>query len=670
MLNRISSVGAPVARVAPLLLAIVLAATLQAQEPEVVDWLAKSRTALVNSEKDALSHAVRALKAKPLGAEENVQACLALFWMGQFDDSARHLRRALSADAAALAKLKPLAALMPGQDAQVRIVQVGKQAEAKVELCFLTGALLLVNRDRTLALPFIVRAEELAGTDAQASKLIDADDRNVARGTAALRAGDWADAVTGFAFAALDAPAVAEHYAGLAIALAASREFDLAEQMLTLALAKRRGDGLLPWLTKLKPSADPLGAIARDMLTLEDVPSGRARVAAAAAFSAGYYATARKGSLRVLGANRLDDFAHDLMDYSEANNLSGDPRPAPGEPDPAPPAPTDREPDTPTEPRTVDDARAALRRGDYTAALKALDTHINEDAEPALFHLLFAIHVGRGEFGEGATALQTWFLRANREERVKLNAVRELFATTELFERWRKKIIDLRTGDPNAGVPRLINAYVELTRGRYQAARDELVVAKSEAPANPMVQALDRLLQEDDFKNDVTPNGVPNDMSPRALQGKAAQLFKAADYEGARSHLLRALEADPALPHAQEDLLRCYFALGDYDAAARKLDDVFEARNLAKADVSAFRILIVEGYGDTSVFETHLKALRDKCDDKPLAWQPFLLLGVIEFDQRRYEQAAKALQKYHDMKPGERSAAALRLLEHARKRGG
>jgi tetratricopeptide (TPR) repeat protein len=576
----------------------------------------------------------------------------------------------LSADSAALAKLKPLASLMSGEDAQVRIVQVGKQAEAKVELCFLTGALLLVNRDRTLALPFLVRAEELAGTDAQASKLIDAEDRNVARGTNALRAGDWADAVTGFAFAALDSPTVAEHYAGLAIALAASREFDLAEKMLGLALAKRRGDGLLPWLNKLKPAADALGAIARELLAPEDVPSGRARVAAAAALSAGYYATARKGGLRVLGVTRLDDFARDLMDYVEANNLSGDPKPAPGLPEPERPAPPDREPDTPAEPRTVDDARAALRRGDYTAALKALDAHINENAEPALFHLLFVIHVGRGEFPDGATALQTWFLRADRDERVKLNAVRELLATAELFEAWRKKIIDLRTGDPNAGVPRLINAYVELTRGRYQSARDELVVAKSEAPANPMVQALDRLLQEDDFKNDVTPSGVPNDMSPRALQGKAAQLFKAADYEGARSHLLRALEAEPALPHAQEDLLRCYFALGDYDAAARKLDDVFEARNLAKSDVSTFRILIKEGYSDTSVFENHLKALRAKCDDKSLAWQPFLLLGVIECDQGRHKEAAEALQKYHDLKPGERSPAAIRLLEHARKRGG
>ncbi len=669
MTIRFSTVGAPLARVAPLLLAIAVAHGLPAQETEVVDWLAKSRTALAGGDKEALSHAVRALKAKPAGAPENVQACLTLFWMGQFDDSARHLRRALSADSAALAKLEPLATLMPGEDAQVRIVQVGKQAEAKVELCFLTGALLLVNRDRTLALPFLVRAEELAGTDAQASSLIDAEDRNVARGTNALRVGDWADAVAGFAFAALDSPTVAEHYAGLAVALVGSREFDLADRMLALALTKRV-DGLVPWLNKLQLPADALGAIAREMLSGEDVPSGRARVAAAAALSAGYNATARKGGLRVLAASRLDDFARDLMDYVEANNLSGDPRPEPGDPQPGVPTPPDREPDQPAQPRTVDDARAALRRGDFTEALKALDAHINENAEPALFHLLFVIHVGRGEFTDGATALQTWFLRAEREDRARLNAVRELFATNELFEAWRKKIIDLRTGDPNAGVPRLINAYVELTRGRYQSARDELVVAKSEAPANPMVQALDRLLQEDALKNDVTPNGVPNDMSPRALQGKAAQLFKAADYEGARSHLLRALETEPALPHAQEDLLRCYFALGDYDAAARKLDDLFEARNLAKGDVANFRILIAEGYGDKSVFEAHLKALREKCDDKALAWQPFLLLGVIDFDQGRHKQAAEALQKYHDLKPGERSAGAIRLLEHARKRAG
>jgi hypothetical protein len=62
--------------------------------------------------------------------------------------------------------------------------------------------------------------------------------------------------------------------------------------------------------------------------------------------------------------------------------------------------------------------------------------------------------------------------------------------------------------------------------------------------------------------------------------------------------------------------------------------------------------------------------LRKLCTDQSIAAAPFLLLGAIEFDQRRYREAASALQKWSELQPGKRSAAAMRLLEYARKNAG
>src|SRR5690606_34957552 len=91
-----------------------------------------------------------------------------------------------------------------------RLLTLAEEAGDDADKCFLTGTLLLLNKDRTRALAFLVRAEELAGTDAQAALLADsdADDRNEARGKTALNAGEWDEAARSFTFAALESPAV------------------------------------------------------------------------------------------------------------------------------------------------------------------------------------------------------------------------------------------------------------------------------------------------------------------------------------------------------------------------------------------------------------------------------------------------------------------------------
>jgi tetratricopeptide (TPR) repeat protein len=656
----------------PLLLALVLlAAPMHADGPEVeiIDWLGRAQAALAKGDPQATRLAVRALRAKPMGAQENLHTGLSLFWMGQFEDSARYVRRALSIDASAIADMPVLSARMPAADVSARLNQLGKRVDSDTELCFLAGALLLANQQRRLALPFLVRAEELAGTDAQAARLTGAPDRSRERGLIALRKGEWADAATAFAFAALDTPGAGEHYAGMALALAANREFDSASQMLETALARISEKRLVPWLIGLELRQDELIIAARELLADPDAAKGRVQLAVLLAFTCGYYMTANEAALRVLTLDRLDGFALSLLEHMREDQLTTDPAGEP-EADAAPAIEPKRDqPDAPA-PTTIEQARRLLRSGDFDGALKALDPFVKEPAEPEIFRLLFVVLVGRGELSEASMAMQTWFSRAPRSERVKLNAIRDLFGKTELFDAWRRNILDVRNADPNAGTPRLLNAYVELTRGRYQSARDDLVVAKIESPANATVLALEALLLDDSFKNDATPNGVRDDPSPKALYGRAEQLFKAGDYAAARSALLQAAEVDPKLPYVHEALLRCTFALGDFTEAARKLVELLAAQSVATGDASKFRIHLADGYTDNAEFQRHVDELRKLCTDQSIAAAPFLLLGAIEFDQRRYREAAAALQKWSELQPGERSAAAMRLLEYARKNAG
>ncbi len=666
MLSLRNITGAPLLWVA-LLSLLALSTSLRADGPtvETVDWLARARTSLSAGETESLTLAVRALKAKPSGADENVQAGLTLFWMGQFSDAARHIRRALSIDASALGGIESLGTRMPSADARTRLRQLGLQSAENADLCFLAGALLLADNDRPRALAFLIRAEELAGTDAQAARLVGGDDRNRARAATAMRKGDWQDATIAFAFACMDTPAAAEHYAGLALALAAEGELALAHAMLEVVQARYQRDRFFAWAHELEPAPGALARVARTLLDAPEATAADARLAGLIALSCRKYMTTREAGLHVLTLQRLDRFAGDLLEYVDKNDLHGDPESIEPQQPPADPPPQ-RLPEPQVPPPTIDDARRHVRAGEFTLAMKALDPQVEEGAPGEVFYLLFVANVGRNELQDAGTALQTWFMGATREERARLNAIQTLFAEPSQFEAWHKHVLDARNADPNRGLPRLLNSYIEVTRGRYRAARDELVVPRVEAPGNPMVTALDALLQEPEFRDDAAQGS--DTPSAKALHTLALQQFQDGKYEDARRSLLRAIETDPKLPLAHEALFVCSFALGDFEEAVQRLQHLFEFHEVATADLERFRVLVVPGYGDSDAFKNHMAALRAHCEARPLAHEPLLLLGVLELDRRRFNEAAQAFQKWHDLAPGQRDPAALRLREYVRTR--
>ncbi|MBZ0136547.1 MAG: hypothetical protein K8I27_09260 [Planctomycetes bacterium] len=646
-------------------------ACLQADGPEteVEDWMSRARGALARGGDDALPLATRALKADPQGADENLQMSFALFWGGHFEDSARYMRRAVNADRNLLLARKALSNAMPANDAGARLVELGQAAEGDAELCFLAGTMLLIDQDRTRALAFLVRAEELAGTDAQAAILADpdAEDRNRLRGEAALVEGDWSDAVRSFTFAALDAPTIAEHYAGVVIALSASGDDDGALKIADTLYARYRPVTLLPWLKALDVPPQLLLAAAKRFAEGPGVKE--LRLGALLYFAGSWYQSARETGVRALLHDKLDDFVHDLHGYMEEQGLSEDPEPV------TTPGDTEVPPETPEEPApteaTLEDARKQIRRGAFTDALKILDGFVSEDAAPAVYHLVFVATVGRGELTDALTALQAWFERVDDAERTRVNALRELFASAQLFDQWRQQITLVRDANPNQGLPRLLNTYVEITRGRFSSARTELVVAKIETPMHALVLGFDRILAKESFQNDRTPDGVLDDPSPKALLGRADRLFRDGDYEGSRGAYLKAMEADPTLPFLTLGLLRCYFALGDYDSAARRLTDLFKEQEMEQKEARDFVLLLDVGYDNLQKFEEHVAALKQECDERLVSTTPWLLYGVIQLTRTNtnYVTARDALKVWYDNDRSKvRDPILVKLYEYARRR--
>lgn len=675
--------GAPLClRASRLLFAALLAlavAPLHADGPnaEGTNWLERAQNELKTGGDQSATYAAKALKAAPTGADANRQMAFTLFWTGHFEDASRYMRRALASDRNALVKQGKLGEIMPVADARARLNELAPKAADDPDLCFLTGAMLLVDDDRRRALSFLVRAEELAGTDGQAATLANdkSDDRNRSRGEVALSEGDWSDAVRGFTFAALDAPTVAEHYAGLVIALAADGEDEMALKLASNVYARYRYATLLPWLRTLNPKAQALVDAAKRIQAMQGAGLPHHKLATLLLFTARYYHSAGEAGVRGLLLDKLDDFIHDNVNFMERNKLQGDPVTA-GEPE-TPPAKTDDKPETePAVPPTIvpadgtlDDARKAIRRGGYTDALKVLDGFTREDADAVVYQLLFVVFVGRGELTEAGTSLQTWFLRASEAERKRLNAIREMFGSKELFEAWRKQILVVRDADPNVGLPRMLNCYVEITRGRYNNARDELIVARIESPANLTVQAMDRLLQREDLQQDVTPDGIPDDPAPKALLGRADQAFRSGDYEAAKSNYLRAMEADPTLPYLTLGLLRCYFALADYDNAMRQLQILFTEQQMDKNEPRDFQLLVDAGYEDPEVFKQHLETLRQECNARPLSTTPWVLYGMVLLSRSDFSGARDALNIWHDNDTAKlRDPILLKFYEYARKR--
>lgn len=649
-------------------------------EAEATNWLEKAQTALKTGDDESASYAAKALKASPTGASANRQMAFTLFWTGHFEDSARYMRRALASDRSALVEQGPLSEIMPNADARKRLAEIAPKAVEDSDLCFLTGAMLMVDEDRRRALAFLVRAEELAGTDAQAATLANekADDRNRSRGELAIASGDWDDAIRAFTYAALDAPTVAENYAGLVIALAGEGDTEMALQLAGNVYARYRYATLLPWLRELDPKPAKLIAFAQGLEASEGAGLAQHKLACLIYFACRHYRSASEEAVQGLLLDKLDDFIHDLVAYMERNTLVGDPAATnpPEQPPEQPPTdegptkvePGKEKPDAPTD-GTLDDARNAIRKGAFTDALKVLDGFTREDADPVVYQLLFVVFVGRGELAEASTAFQTWFLKVNATERKRLNALREMFATQELFDAWRKQILVVRDADPNVGLPRLLNTYVEISRGRYSSARDELVVARIESPGNQTVQALDRMLESDDFIQDVTPEGLPDDPSPKALLARGDRAFRSGQYEEAKSAYLQAMEADPTLPFLNMGLVRGYFALGEYEAAADQLQVLFKEQGMESKRARDFQLALAEGYDDDEVFSKHMKALKDECESRPLSSTPWMLYGMALLSRNDFTGARDALKIWHDNDTSKvRDPIVLKFYEYARKR--
>ena len=182
---------------------------------------------------------------------------------------------------------------------------------------------------------------------------------------------------------------------------------------------------------------------------------------------------------------------------------------------------------------------------------------------------------------------------------------------------------------------------------------------------------LDRILDMQDFQNDRTPDGVLDDPTPKALLGRADQLFRAGDYEGSKVAYLKAMEADRTLPFLTLGLMRCYFALGDYDNAVRQLQLLFEEQGMADKEPRDFVLLLDVGYDQPAKFSDHLARLKTECDDRPLSTTPWLLYGIIQLSRTNadFNASRDAMQRWYDNDRSKvRDPILVKFYEYARKR--
>ncbi|MBK9975622.1 MAG: hypothetical protein IPP14_12695 [Planctomycetes bacterium] len=668
-------------------LCLALSATVHAEgpTPAASAQLQRARLSLQAGKPEALAEAVKALQAAPLAAPENLHAALALFDSASFDDAARHLRRALAADPDALKDEPNLDQRLPADHINARLKDLAPLIEADSELCFLAGTLMLLRGDRARAVPLLVRAEELAGTDAQANALsarlssTPFADRNRTRAISSLRAGGFDDAARSFSFAALDFPTLAEHYAGAAVGHSLAGDLPVALRMCDLMIARARYERLLPWVKDL---ASPLAAAfaatrAARAPAAKTAGLSELRLAATIALSAGMYRTAHDAAVAALLRDKLDIFSHELLSFLEKSQLENDPAGLPTEPDPAvkPPLPT--QPDQPVEPapdkpgKPVDEARKLIRRLEFTEALKLLDPLVGTDQKDnAVLLLVFVASVGRGEPQPGADALQAWWAKATEADRTRLNALRELFDRAEHFSQWRNQILTLRQADANASLPRLLNAYVELSVGAYASARQEVQVALIGAPENDMLRQMQKLLDKDEYQRDALAPNLGDKPTAKMLLGQADTLFRRGEYDAARGVLLLAQEANPKEPKLNEALLRVNFACGDYTRAARLFETLLAEQNIGEKAATDFEFSMQAGYDRAAEFDKHLEALKKAASERTSAADEYLVLGAIYFTRGNWRDAAIALQEWKGLsREKQLNAALLKLLEAAQKKG-
>lgn len=676
--------GAPLAQWAPrLLLAALLAFApgLAAEGPAApgANQLQRAKDALREGKPEALAESVKALKQNPLAAAENLQVALALFQAAQFDDAARHLRRALAADPDALKDEPKLETRMPSADLAARINSLAPKVVDNAELCFLAGVIVLLQGDRARAIPLLVRAEELAGTDAQASALgarlasTPFSDRNRERAVSALRGGAYDDAARCFAFAALDHPTVAEHYAGAAVAHSLVADLPVALRMHELMLARARFERLLPWLRDLNvaPGAAFRATAAARAPAVKSATLGELRLAATVAISGGLFATARDALLAALMLDKLDTFAHESMRFLEQHALVNDPPGLGADPPVQPDTPPVEPEKLPPPVNALEEARKLIRRLEFTEALKLLDPLVSTDQKDhAALLLVFVACVGRVEPQPAADALEAWFTKAADAERTRLNMLRELFDRAEHFAQWRKVILTLREADPNAALPRLLNAFVELTAGAYTSARQEVQVAMIGSPENETLKAMSRILARDEFQRDAAPPVVTDRPTAKTLLGQADTLFRRGEYTAAQEELLKALETNPKEPRLAEALVRVYFALGDYSRAARQVEALLAEQKIAERTAADFSFSMDAGYDRKGDCDRHLDALKLAASERTSAADENLVLGVILYSRGQWKDAATALNEWKSLsRARELNPAVLKLLEAASKKG-
>ena len=634
--------------------------------------LGKARKALAAGEQDlAIDHGIAALKLKPLGAAENVQMSLAMFWLARFDDSVRYLRRALAANPDCLNEEPVLAARIPAKDVNPRINELARAINDKADLCFLAGALLLVNQDQERAFALLLRAEELAGTDGQATDLMNdlgkdpQPDRSQRRALNAITRGDFKDGLRSFAFAAMDRPTRGDFYAGMALCLGARGESLLAMEFIEQMRAHATSSQFLKWWHRAAPEPAKLLAAAAKLETPDQdgqaVPLQRLQLAMLLYFGAGYYASAKETSVHLLLQSKLHNLTHDLRGYMHDEALKYNPGPIVEPPSSVP------GPDPDESAKSMRLARGHLQKGEYAEAMNQLDPLVTEEtSDPEIFYLLFVALVGRSEFKAASSSLGAWLISVNDQQRLRRDALSELFAQSSTYDRW-SKLIDGAVGkEPRNPMPVALRCYVRISEGRYTEARIDLAVATIwQDGTDRSIAILDRLLDLPETRKDS--GSTEPEADPKEQFAAAEELFKKKDYQGAKSLYLKAAEQDPDLAGISVALFRAWFALGDSAQAAKQLLVLLAEQKIETGSAGDFRLNLRAAYRDQGEFAVHLKALSDECDRRNLSTDPWLVLGAVEFGRgpTRYGAAADALQVWSDNVTGERNAAALKLLAYA-----
>lgn len=630
----------------------------------------------------ALERGLAALKAQPLGADENLQMSLTLFWLAQFSDSARHMRRALAQDLSVLARSVNLRERIPPADVNRLLLEMATPAATNAELCFLTGALLLLDRDMSRARLALLRAEELSGTDGQVTDLLSAIDvalavdRSMGRATRYMQSAAFDEAARLFICSAMDRPRHGLAYAGLALSLAAEGDDLMALRFAHTSEELTSPATLLQWLADARPAGAPLALAARRFEAPGEgakSKTARLRLACMLWFAAGYYESARNAALALLVESRLDSLARPLLDFMQSRSLEDDPvevRPQSPKPDEKElPKPAVEKP-APSLANTIDDARKAIRKLDYSGALKLLEPLVSEDQKDlAVFHLLYVVLVGRGELIDAATAYQAWFLRAPEAERMRLGVLRPLFDRDSDYEAWKRPLLEARNTDLIAAVPRLLLAACDISEGRYTQARTNLAVALRAEPRNATLQELSKLLGQAKYDVDTEVPRTPDAANPRVVLGEAERLFRDRQYEAARSRYLAAAELDPSLKDIPLCLLKVNFALADYERACTALEQLLAAQQVETLGADAYGLPLAGSFADSAEFTRHFEALRKACEQRPLSDKPWLLLGAIQYGRRSFADARDALQRYSEntLAPARPNGAAMKLLESAKK---